>query len=478
MMPEQAEGSSLRQRAHGILGGAALLASAQIVSRMFTMVFTLVIARLMSVADFGAMNLALSMVVVFALIQDLGISRTVVKEIARRPEGASQWIGRLLPVKLLLAGVAAVMMPALAALSGYDASMVVLLVVAACMLPTASVWLLLENATQAVGAVHVLAGVTVTNAVLQTTIGLAAVLGGGGDPRLLVAAMGTANLISTVVLWLQLVRRVGPIRLGFNLLFSRQTITASLPYLAVAIAVAALGRVELILLARLAGDEAAGVFAAAFKIFEAALFVLYAVQIAMNPTLALLVVGDRPNLERWLDWEFGALAASIVPVAVCGALLAGPLISLLYPPGYEAAGGVLVVLIVGLPIVGLQVFTAGVLMLTDRRRAVLLLNVTVLAAQVTLSSLLIPHYGALGAAVALACSQGLAAILGLALIAGRLAGRRAFARSSRMLVASLVALAAGWAARAAAGDLAGMATAVLVLVCCLPFAKVRLLPPH
>lgn len=462
-----------------MLGSAAVLASAQLVSRAVAMLFTLVIARLMSVADFGAMNFALSMVVVVALLQDLGLSRTVVKEVARRPEDAALWIGRLLPTKLLLAGVAALAMPSLAGLAGYETSMVTLLVVAACMLPSGAIWLLLENATQAVGATRLLAAVTLGNAALQTGLGLAAAFGAGGDPRLLVAAMVVANVASTTILWRALVRRIGPIRPSLDWAFARQTIATSLPYLVVAVAVAALGRLELMLLARLGGDVQAGVFSAALKLFEAALFVLYAMQIALNPVMAKLVVSDRAGLERWLDWEFGLLAASIVPVAAAAYLLAGPLISLLYPPGFEAAGAVLAVLVAGLPIVGLQVFTAGVLMLTDHRKPVLLLNLAVLAAQVVLTSLLAPRFGAFGAAVALVCSQGVAAAIGVALIVGlRVAGAPAFGGLVRMLAASAVAVGAGLGTRAAVGDAAGIAVAVVVVTLCAPLARLRLKPPR
>jgi O-antigen/teichoic acid export membrane protein len=466
-----------RPAARRVLEGAALLGTTQIVSRLIAMVFTLVIARLMTVADFGLLNLALSMVVVFALIQDLGVSRTVVKEVARRPEDAAYWIGRLLPVKLLLACVAAVSMPAFALAFGYDGSTIGVLGVAAFMLPSAAAWLLLENAAQAVGAVGILARVTLTNAVLQSGLGLVAAYAWGGDPRVLVAALAVANLLGTVVLWRLVVRRIGPIAPTVDVVFSRRTIAASLPYLVVAIAVAALGRVELLMLARLAGEEPAGIFAAAFKIFEAMLFVVYATQIAMNPILAKLLTGDRSVLDRWLDWEFGVLAAAVVPALVGAYLFAGPVISLLYPPAFAEAGVVLAVLVAALPVVALQVFTAGVLMLTDRRGAVLFLNLAVLAAQAGLSWLLIPPFGALGAAVALACSQALAAALGLAMIAHKVAGRSAFGGFARMLVASVVALAAGFAVSGFAGALPGIAVAIVVLGGCVPFAKMRLMPP-
>jgi len=232
------------------------------------------------------------------------------------------------------------------------------------------------------------------------------------------------------------------------------------------------------MLARLAGDAQAGVFAAAFKLFEAALFVLYSTQIAMNPILARLVAGERPDLERWLDWEFGVLAALAVPACAGAYLLAGPLILLLYPQGYAEAGDVLRVLLSALPIVAMQVFTAGVLVLTDGQRAVLALNLAVIASQVVLAWALIPRFGALGAALGLVGSQLAAAALGLALISRRVAGPSAFAGFRRMVVVSVAAVAAGWTVRAAAGDLPGVAAAVAVVACCIPFSSVRLLPPR
>lgn len=473
-----AEPPSLGARARGVLRGAALLASAQLLARLFTMVFTLVVARLMSVEDFGAMNFALSALVVFALIQDLGISRTVVKEIARRPEDAAVWLGRLLPAKLLLGVVAAFLLPLLAGVAGFGASTVLLLGVAACLLPAGAVWLLFENATQGIGAVRLLAGVTVSNAVLQTVLGLAAALASEGNPRALVAAMGVANVLSTLILWRLLSRRVGPIRPTFDVAFLRQTIVSSLPYLSVAVAVAALGRIEFLLLARISGDTQAGIFAAAFKLFEALLFVLYATQIAMNPILAKFVVGDRVSLDRWLNWEFGVVVACIVPACILSAWLAEPVIGLLYPSDYAAAGAVLGVLASALPIVALQVFSSGVLILTDRQTEVMALNFAVLAAQVTFSLLLIPAHGAVGAALALACSQGVAAFLGMALLARGVAGPAAFSSLWRMLAGTAVAIGAGLATRAASNDLFGIAVALVVVACCLPLARVRLLPPH
>lgn len=471
------ESPSLGRSARNVLGGAALLASAQIGSRLLTMLFTLVIARLMSVEAFGSLNLALSTVVVVALIQDLGLSRTVVKEIARRPEDAGTWIGALVPVKLALAVVAAVATPLIFAALGFSTGSVAVIAAASAMLPSAAVWLLLENATQAVGATRLLAGITLLNAAIQTVLGLAVAVLADGSPAVLAAALAAANLLSTCVLWKLLSARVQGIRPRIDPIFARRAIVASLPYLGVAVGVAALGRIELLMVGRLAGEAEAGTFAAAFKIFEAALFVVYAIQIAMNPVMAKLVSGARDGLDRWIDWELAVVAAAIVPAGVAAYLLAGPVIGLLYPPAYAPAGTVLAVLLGVMPVVAVQVFTAGALMLTDRQGAMFVVNVVVIAAQFVLAALFIPRLGALGAAVSLAISQALAAAIGLALLGRWLVNAGAFAGAARALVAGMVAVAVGGAALAAGGPTIGIATALIVLALALTRARLRLLPP-
>jgi O-antigen/teichoic acid export membrane protein len=117
-------------------------------------------------------------------------------------------------------------------------------------------------------------------------------------------------------------------------------------------------------------------------------------------------------------------------------------------------------------------------MLTDRQGAVLALNAAVIAAQVALNLLLIPGHGALGAALAVAGSQALAALAGIALAGHWLLPEwRALRPLGRVLLVQAAAAAAGVAARAVAGDLAGVAAALLLLLAGCGAIRLRLLPP-
>ncbi|MFC7540080.1 polysaccharide biosynthesis C-terminal domain-containing protein [Siccirubricoccus deserti] len=212
--------------------------------------------------------------------------------------------------------------------------------------------------------------------------------------------------------------------------------------------------------------------------FEAALFIIYSAQIAMNATVARLIQHDRAGFGRWFGWELSLAAALLLPALVFGLLAAGPLIGLLFPAAYAAAAAPLAVLLATLPVTALQALAAGALMLTDRQGAVLLLNALVVTAQLALNLLLIPGHGALGAALAVAGSQALAALAGIAL-AGHwlLPGWRALRPLGRVLLVQAVAAAAGLAARAVAGELVGVAVALLLLIAGCGAIRLRLLPP-
>ncbi|MFC7540079.1 oligosaccharide flippase family protein [Siccirubricoccus deserti] len=245
----------LRRTAGRVLQGAAVLAASQIASRAIGMVFTLTLAHLLSIEDFGTYNLALSAIVIAGMAQDLGLSRSVVKEVARARAEAAEWVGRLAPLKLGLGVIAALLLPGAAALAGYGPGVVGILAIVALLLPAANLWLLLENAGQGLHAIRLLATGYLANTLLQSGLGLVAALATGGDLRVVAAALVVASLLNTALMWRLLTGVAGPVRLRLDLAFCRRVLGQSLPYLGVALATVALGRLEPLLLGRLANES-------------------------------------------------------------------------------------------------------------------------------------------------------------------------------------------------------------------------------
>jgi O-antigen/teichoic acid export membrane protein len=122
------------------------------------------------------------------------------------------------------------------------------------------------------------------------------------------------------------------------------------------------------------------------------------------------VSADRNRLERIGREAVRCLVSIDLPVAIGIALLARPILALLYGPAFEQAATTLCVLILTLVPYGIVRYHAYVLVGSNRQNVDLILNIVMAAVNVGLNLLLIPRYGHLGAAVATLvsiCAYGL-----------------------------------------------------------------------
>lgn len=159
-------------------------------------------------------------------------------------------------------------------------------------------------------------------------------------------------------------------------------------------------RLDLILLAKLDGLEAAGVYAAAARLYEAALMLPTMAALVMLPALSRLYVSDgaqfRAMLSQALRWSLaGGLA-----VALLVAALAPWLIGLLYADHLQDAAALLRCLIFGAVLMTLdQTLSSTMIAAREQRQDLraLGLGMTVLVLGLVA---LVPAYGPLGAAIA------------------------------------------------------------------------------
>ncbi len=482
-MPERsdARGSGaldLRKTAAQVYRGAAILAGAQIVSRGIGLAYTLLLARILGIADFGTYNLVLTLVVVAGLLQDLGLSKSVVKEVARAPSCWREWTEKLLPLKLGLGLVALVLLPLGASAAGYAENIVRVLALAAFTLPGANIWLLFENVAQGRNAILVLAAAYVVNTALQAGPGLIAAVVTGGNLDVVVIALVAGNISSAAFLGIVLRRSAGPFVPRIDVAFWRASLRDSLPYLGIGVIAVALGRIEALLLGRLAGEVEVALFVVGFKFFETLLFVIHTFQIAINPAIARALVGDRKLLSTLFAWQVSCSLAVAIPGALFLVLAAGPLIAVIFPPDFAAAGAPTAVLFAALPFAAIQTFGTGLLMLTNRQHATMLVLGAILGGEIVLNLILVPYAGALGAAIAVAASQAAAAAVTVYL-ARRwlLPDSQVYEALGRIGLAVVATLAAGLAGLWVAGPAIAFIAALGAYIAALAVLRVGILPP-
>lgn len=198
----------------------------------------------------------------------------------------------------------------------------------------------------------------------------------------------------------------------------------------------ALARIDVVLIGLLAGDAAVGIYGAAYRLMETALFVSWTLGRSLTPDLVR--AQGRDELARPVRLGTVVLISLYLPYGVALALCGQELVTLVFGAGYEI-GAVLVLLSPAPLFFGIAHF--GGVALFARRPApiVLIATVSAVVTNVVLSLVLLPVIQAEGAALAKTAALAVeAAIVGVAIM--RLAPPRGAGRGILVaLVATLLA---------------------------------------
>jgi O-antigen/teichoic acid export membrane protein len=162
-------------------------------------------------------------------------------------------------------------------------------------------------------------------------------------------------------------------------------------------------RADLFLVAALAGASEAGFFQSAFRLFEATFVVSGGVAAGTFPLLASRF-GDR-GFETLARFVLGLLVLLSAPIALVFSLAPGPILGLIYGEGFQGGARPLSFLGLALVAVFANALTTHLLVASGRSRRLVLSIAVRLAVGVALDLVLIPRWGAAGAAFAVLAAE-------------------------------------------------------------------------
>jgi O-antigen/teichoic acid export membrane protein len=178
-------------------------------------------------------------------------------------------------------------------------------------------------------------------------------------------------------------------------------------------------RVDLLVVAFLRGSTEAGLFQSAFRIFEATFVFSGGIAAGTFPILASRV--GKSGFEGSARFVLVLLLSVAAPLACLFAFGAEPILGVLYGNEFLAASGPLAILGLGIAAVFANALATHLLVASGRSRRYVLAMVVRLLVALALDFLLVPSWGALGAAVAVAVAEWSLAVVTLASVADLLA---------------------------------------------------------
>ena len=410
----------------------SVLAVAEIVGKVASFVMFAVAARMLGIDDFGQFSWSFSLALPISAFVVWGFDTALIQLASGARDRLDGLLSNVLAIRALLVPVAMLVVWVFPSGSNENDLVSEVLTVA----------VLADSANQGIRAA---AGVidrqqaVAINLVIQriatAVLAIGVLMAGGG-----LAGMSWAYLAGTMVgvcLMFVTGRRIGlrpSVRL-VSISGMKELVHAS-HALGITTTINMLAfRVDTLLLGWLVGNEAVGAYSAAFKLFETALFVVWSLDRVAFPRMAASE-GSEP-IRRILHGATSVMFAIFVPYIVLMVVRGGDILNLIFGAPYgEVSVSALQVLSISLIPYALQYLLASGLLARRRNVLVTVSAVVALIVNIVANLIMIPMWGAVGAAAATLVAMAAQSIV-LWIVLFRMVG------SPRIIRSSLVALIAG-----------------------------------
>ncbi len=398
----------------------AMRAGAEIVGKLATLVLYAGIARATGVDGLGTFVLAASFAELGLIVVDLGLDQYMTREVAR-DRGRRSLFTNVIALKLTLLVPVAALMVALTYLLDYngDTRAAVVLLTAGFFFdslirtefalfmayergqPVATVILVQRVATAILGVSLLAAGFGVVAVAAIYALGAAGGFALGGI--LLARSIGFPTWAPRPAGWGDLAVK-------------------SLPFAIQVVFMVMLFRLDAVILGQLSTDTAVGDYGAAYRMFEATLFIAYAIASSFSAMYAYLTPTSNPTLGSVFARSIKFAAASLIPIGILFGAYSDQLLTTIFGDEFAEAGGALRLLAGAVPLIGIVVLCSTFIVSRRPSRALVVLTGTITLLNIALNFALIPEYDQDGAAAAMLISEALFAIGGLVIAYRQLGG--------------------------------------------------------
>ncbi len=406
-----------KSQPRGLVGNVGALLGSRLIQAILGWSGTLLIARTLSLEEFGRFTVIFTVLGLMSIVTDLGIGRIALRGMLGQGEaGAGAFAGTYIALRCALGFLGYLLAMLVVIVAGYPREVVMAMAVAGTIVllatPSAALDVVFQSRMR-MGAVGVAEAIGIT-----AQFALTAAIAAAGIGSVLLFTI-PAVLFEIVVLSRKIpaARRLVPIRPRIDFKVWRSLLREALP-LSIGFGLATVySRVDALMLSKIDGFGAVGVYGVSYRFIDVVHFVSTAVTV---PLLTLLVRSWPDDLPEFRDvMRRGAMLLGLFGGLACVGLLgfASPLTDTLYGPDYEPGANTTRVLVIAEMFTFASALAMICLVAVSRNRGYAVVMLVGLILNVTLNFILIPSYSYQGAGVATLISNVLvAAVLSLFVI--------------------------------------------------------------
>lgn len=364
------------------------------------------LAHRVSLETLGLYTFALSYTTLFSIGTDIGMASVLVRDGARDPGQLWGLYRRMIRVKTLTCVATYSLLLIAAVVIGYDATKLLLIAIAGIAMLLDSIHLTNYAALRALHNTRYEAIGMVGSQALTLVLGVTALMV-HAPLWVLLLAYGVSSAGNVIWSTFQLLRHPQVIVLrasasrGNSITGSvRQLLHIAFPFALAGIFTRVYSSLDAVLLERLAGDAALGLYSAPYKIAFAFQFIPMALVASLYPLLSHAAAHDAAQIPRIFRAAMTYLLAVAIPLFAGTVVVGEALLIALFGAKYAGAGTVLSLMMASLIFAFASFPVGSVLNALHKQKVQTTIMGVVMLLNAGLNILLIPVLGAVGAAIA------------------------------------------------------------------------------
>ena len=368
------------------------------------------IARSLGQVDYGKFTFAFAFISLFMPVINMGLGSLGTREIAEKRGASADFFWKLFVLRVFLASVAIAAVVLTVHILGYPADTRLVVYIAGSTLLFYSVTITFHSAFQGFEMMQYIAYINFISGCILTLLSVVVLFAGYRLIGLsLVYAFGS---FLAMIMAIYYIKKIFPTpQYKIDLIFWKNSLTQGFPFFLPGFFGMVSLKIGTILLSKLSGDAAVGVFGAANSLIEKLLIIPDGVCTALFPTLAILYQQSRSEAGELFKRFHVYLFLMGLPMAVGTTLLAKPIITLIYGSGYQASITVLQILIWWLFLLFFNSLMGWSLGAVHQEKKVARVSLISAGLYIVFNLLLIPYFGPIGAAAASVVSVIITVIL-------------------------------------------------------------------
>lgn len=381
-----------------IAKNTAFMTIASVGQKIISFFYFAVVARMVGVEDLGKYGVALSFTTIMVVFVDLGFTNVFVREAAKKKEELQSYFSTVLFAKLLTGGVIYIATIILASVFGYEQEVRHLIYLSAVTMLFDSFQLTAFGAIRAMGNLKYESMAMISSQFFTLILGSIFLF-----LRLplifLILAFTIPSACSAIYAATILKKKFAiSIMPRYDRAMIGMLLRIAFPFALAAIFARLYSNTDMLLVKSLAGNEAAGWYATPYKIAYAFQFIPLALVAGLYPLFSEYFVSNRERLQQLFHESVKYLLLIAVPIAIGIFLLAEDITVFVFGPKFLPSVLPLKIIILGI-IFSFLSFPFGALLNAGNKQTTQTAIVgIVMVVNILLNILLIPQYGAVGAA--------------------------------------------------------------------------------